>query len=131
MKTLTDLEPKETQLFFKHPTTGEPILTDEGEEICWNVVGRDSDKYLNASQDFLKHLESLGDKADKITSVEYKNQTSIMLSKVVTGWDAKFNPYMGGKYNEKRVIEILTKRNRWMSDQLDVFVSTRSNFFTA
>lgn len=131
MKTLKDLEPKATELYFKHPTTGELLTTEEGDEIYWNVVGRDSDQYLNASQDFLKFLEDLGDKADKITTVEYKNQTSVMLSKVVTGWDQKFNPYMGGKFSNKLVVEILTKRNRWMSDQLDVFVSNRDNFFTA
>ena len=131
MKTLADITPQTTKFYPKHPISLENLTTDDGEEIYLDVVGRDSDEYMQASQDFLKFLASLGDEADKLTSVEYKKQSSIQLSKLVTGWDKKFNPYMGGKFSTKLVEDILCNKNRWMSDQIDVFVSERSNFFTA
>ena len=33
MKTLKDLEPKASELYFKHPTTGDLLTTEEGDQI--------------------------------------------------------------------------------------------------
>ncbi len=129
MKTLADLEPQTIEFYLKHPTTNEAITTDEGDEICWNVVGMDSNEYIAASSDYLKWLEKLGKKVDKLTKAEYDDAIATQLSKIVIGWDEKFNDYMGGKFTNKLAEDIMINRNRWIRNQLDSFVAERDQFF--
>ena len=131
MKTLLDIKPSVGKFPLKHPVTLEPLTTDEGVEVIWDVVGQDSDEYLLAQQDFLKDLEKMGDKASKMTAVDYKEQTAIQLAKVVVGWDEQFNDFMGGPFSTDKVNKLLTGIDqKWIVSQLDLFVSQRRNFFT-
>lgn len=129
---LSDVKPIEGKFYLKHPVTLDNLRNDDNEEVYWNVVGRDSDEYVIAQQDFLKHIESLGDDAEKMTALDYKEQTAIQLSKVIKGWDKQFNDFMGGKYSTKLVDDLIhSQDHKWIVTQLDLFVSTRSHFFTS
>ena len=66
-----------------------------------------------------------------MTALDYKEQTAIQLGKVVTGWDKKFNEFMGGKYTPELIHDLLhSQDHKWIVTQLDLFVSARSHFFT-
>jgi len=126
---LIDTKPQVGKFCPIHPTTLDEFMIGD-EVLTWDVVGQDSDEYLNSQQDFLKHIEELGDEADKMTAVDYKLQTALQLSKLVKGWDEQFNESMGGPYSPELVEELLTSQDyKWIVNQLDVFVARRNNFF--
>lgn len=128
---LSDVKPVTGKFYLKHPVTLDNLKDDKDQDVYWDVVGRDSDEYVTAQQEFLKHIEGLGDDADKMTALDYKEQTANQLAKVVTGWDKKFNEFMGGCYSAKRIDKLLhSQDHKWIVTQLDLFVSTRSHFFT-
>jgi len=127
---LKDIKPCEGKFYLKHPVTLENIKDDNDVEVYWNVVGRDSDEYVTAQQEFLKHIEGLGEDAEKMTALDYKEQTATQLAKVVKGWDEKFNDCMDGEYTPELVETMLhSQDHKWIVTQLDLFVSTRSHFF--
>lgn len=128
---LSDIKPVIGKFYLKHPVTHKNLQDDNEQDVYWHVVGQDSDEYLQSQQEFLKHIEALGDKADKMTAVDYKQQTAIQLSKVVTGWDEKFNDFMNGEFSLEIVENLLLSQDhKWIVNQLDLFVAQRSNFFT-
>lgn len=128
---LADIKPITGKFYLKHPVTLDNLKDDNEEDVYLDVVGRDSDEYVTATHEFLKHIEELGDEAEKITALDYKDLTATQLGSCITGWDKKFNGYMGGKYTPELIETLLhSQDHKWIVTQLDLFVSTRSHFFT-
>ena len=127
---LAQLVPQTCKFYLKHPVTLENITNDDGAEVFWNVVGHDSVQYHDSQQDFLKHLEKLGDKASDLKAKDYREQAVKQVSSLVIGWDEEFDDFHGGKFSKKKVAEILASSDYgWVMNQIDKFVAVRRNFF--
>lgn len=127
---LKDIAPTQSCFYLKHPVTLDPICDNNKVEVYWDVVGHDSDQYLTAQQNFLQHLEKLGDDASKLSPLDYKAQAATQLAELVIGWDEKFNDFHGGAYTKKKVLKLLQSADhKWIVTQLDSFVASRKNFF--
>lgn len=127
---LVDLTPITAKYYLVHPVTKKRIKDDKKQEVYWNVVGRDSDEYVGSQQEFLQYLEKLGNKANKLTAIDYKKHASKQLVAMVKGWDSKFDDFHGGAYTVEKVELLLgSPTHNWIIDGLDNFVAERENFF--
>ena len=136
---LTDLEPQSAQLYLVHPITKERITDDNDVEVYLEVVGRDSEQYLDSQKDFLKLIESRGKDALKdMSTEEVQNKSKDQLAGHVVGWDKKFNPFFagfdtrkgGGTYSKALIKKIVhSPKYGWLMHQIDDFVAEREHFF--
>ena len=125
-----DRKPSVAKFVLQDPITLEAITLEDGTEVYWNVVGQDSSEYVQAQKDFMAVMEEMGDEGAKMTSLDYAHHAQIQLSKLVKGWDEKFNDSMGGPYSPEYVVSLLTNPDyKWIYTQLDAFVAVRKNFF--
>lgn len=129
---LQDIKPTVAKFYLQHPVTLEKIKDENEKEVFWNVVGQDSSQYYDAQQEFLKHLEKLGDKAKELKPVDYRKYAVTQLSKLVVGWDKEFDTFHDGGFTQKKLESLLGSADYgWMYNQLDSFVAKRRNFFVA
>lgn len=114
-----------------NPGTGEPLMTDDGKaEIGIYLVGRDSKQYREAQRAITNRR--LGRKGGaQLTAERLESEANEILAKCTVSW-TKGIVFEGAEldfnyHNAKKLYDNLP----WLKEQVDEFVSERSNFLGA
>ena len=141
---ITDLQPISSSFTVRHPLTGEPATTDEGNPVVIEVVGRDSPEFYQHQKSFFKkmrdlHVESGLDVNEELPKELMEEILVENIASCVVGWDDSVNSFFapvdtkkgGGKYSNKLVLKVLGNPNlQFFRNQLDSYITERTNFFS-
>lgn len=138
---ITDLQPVSAELTIVHPITNEILTCDNGERVVIDVVGRDSPEFYSYQKQFYRKLrdKAAANNKQKIKDKELDDLIVDNLVCCVVGWDKKVNQFFAsldtkkgkGNYSQTLVRKVLTNTGlQWFRNQLDAFITNRTNFFT-
>lgn len=140
---ITDLQPSAAELTLKHPITNETLISDSGNAVVIDVVGRDSPQFYTYQKAFYRKLRDQAaagtiNATDKLQDEEMDDLIVDNLVCCVVGWNSKVDEFFApldtkkgkGKYSKQLVHKVLTnKKLQWFRNQLDTFITERHNFF--
>jgi len=113
-----------------HPSTRQPLLTDDKEKITVTVLGRYSDKYMAMQRQINnRRLATQRGSRVKITSEEIEAETSDILANCIIAWHGvQLNGEMlECNYANARML-LEDRRFGWFREQIDDAVNDDANF---
>lgn len=115
-------------LHLKHPTTGQPLTTENGEPITISLVSADSERYRKAQRQIIN--ERANSNSRKVDAGEIERSATRILIAAVASWQ---NIILDGDALECTPGNIARVFNRlqWVREQCDQFVNDRANFVKA
>lgn len=110
-------------LHLEHPTTGEPLKTDDGKPIVIRLLGNDSREFRAGLSELAE--KNAGKKRASFASAEANGIE--LLSRVTVGWQNVTYKGEALKCTPENVRMIYSEIN-WIKEQVDAFVADRANF---
>lgn len=127
---LMDLKPKTdvVEVILKHPSTGDVLMNDNGNEMTVTVYAQYSKEYraaMHEQQD--KRLEKMQGKANRYSAAEIEKDAIELLSKITKEWDIT---YGGSTPKLSKAKEIYTEVF-WLRGQVEEALAQSADFITA
>lgn len=114
-------------LTLRNPATGEDLCSDDGKPITITLLGSDSSEYRKR----IRATANQRINSRKKRTVEQIEQESIdMLAAVTQGWSGIVVDGEKVSFSQDEAKK-LYRRFSWITEQVDEFVSDRSNFLTS
>ena len=114
-------------LILRNPATGEDLFADDGKPITITLLGSDSSEYRKR----IRATANQRINSRKKRTVEQIEQESIeMLAAVTQGWCGIVVDGEEVAFSQDEAKK-LYRRFSWITEQVDEFVSDRSNFLTS
>jgi hypothetical protein len=110
-------------LHLEHPTTGEPLKTEDGKNITIRLLGNDSREFRAGLSEIAE--KNVGKKRTSFASAEANGIE--LLARVTVGWQNVTYKGEALKCTPENVRTLYTEIS-WIKEQVDAFVADRSNF---
>ncbi|MDB6454693.1 hypothetical protein [Falsirhodobacter sp. 20TX0035] len=121
---LTAAADRGADMQLEHPVTGEPLVTDTGEEITIRLLGNDSREFRAALSDLAE--KQAGKKRQSLAAAEAHSVD--LLARLTLGWQGIV--YKGVPLEFTRENAAMLYRERpFIREQIDRFIGNRGNFF--
>lgn len=129
---LMDLKPKTdvVEIILKHPSTGEALINDDGNEMTITVYAQYSKEYraaMHEQQD--KRLEKLQNKGGntRYSSSDLEADSIDLLSKITKNWDITY----GGETPKLSKAKEIYTEVFWLRNQVEEALTQSADFITA
>lgn len=117
-----------SNLHLRDPFTGEELFNDDESPMTITLLGKDSEQYRRT----VRATANKNLKKGRVTAtVEQFEQSGVeLLASVTTGWNLQFGVEMM-EFTPTAAKKLYADQDyRWIYEQVDEFVSERSNFLT-
>jgi len=109
-----------------HPSTGEPLIDNDGNVVGISLVGRDSSEYRGAQRSITnRRLSRKSNSA--ITAERLESEGNEVLARCTKSWVGIVLEGESLECNFANALKLYNKVH-WLKEQVDEFVSERSNF---
>lgn len=119
------------ELELEHPSTGEPLIQENGEPVTIRLIGTDSKAWRNKNRDFQRAriAKMARGRSKKIDYTVSDDEACEMLAICTMGWAGMKQDENEIEFSEEAAFNLYMEHN-WIREQADTFINDRANFFT-